>query len=72
MAAALKHIYRAVDPMAAEMALDAFKAGPWGQRYPAIVQSWRRAWPEVIPFYAFPGEVRRIGLVVTTVPKVPI
>ena len=27
---------------------------------PAIVQSWRRAWPEVIPFYAFPAEVRRI------------
>jgi transposase-like protein len=23
-------------------------------------QSWRRAWSEVIPFYAFPGEVRRI------------
>ena len=24
------------------------------------MQSWRRAWPEVIPFYAFPGDVRRI------------
>ena len=60
VAAALKDIYRAVDPMAAETALNAFEAGPWGQKYPAIVQSWRRAWPEVIPFYAFPGEVRRI------------
>ncbi|SEF62325.1 Transposase, Mutator family, partial [Methylobacterium sp. 190mf] len=28
--------------------------------YPAIAQSWRRAWGEVVPFYAFPGEVRRI------------
>lgn len=27
---------------------------------PAIAQSWRRTWGEVIPFYAFPGEVRRI------------
>jgi putative transposase len=26
----------------------------------ALVQSWRRVWPEVIPFYAFPGDVRRI------------
>ena len=60
VAAALKDIYRAVDHVAAAEALDAFEAGAWGQKYPAIVQSWRRAWPEVIPFYAFPGEVRRI------------
>ena len=60
VAAALKDIYRAVDHGAAAAALDALEAGPWGQKYPAIVQSWRRAWPEVIPFYAFPGEVRRI------------
>ena len=30
------------------------------RKYPAIAQSWRRAWSEVIPFYAFPDEVRRI------------
>ncbi len=60
MAAALKDIYRALDAAAFEAALTAFEAGAWGQRYPAIAQSWRRAWGEVIPFYAFPGEVRRI------------
>jgi putative transposase len=60
VAAALKDIYRAVDDMAGLMALEAFAAGPWGTKHPAIVQSWRRAWPEVIPFYAFPAEVRRI------------
>nr|WP_255325812.1 IS256 family transposase [Sphingobium sp. 15-1] len=57
---ALKAIYRAVDAAAAEEALTAFEASFWGQRYPAIGQSWRRAWPEVIPFFAFPDEVRRI------------
>jgi putative transposase len=57
---ALKAIYRAVDATAAEEALTAFEASFWGQRYPAIGQSWRRAWPEVIPFFAFPDEVRRI------------
>ncbi|MCC4233087.1 MULTISPECIES: IS256 family transposase [Sphingobium] len=57
---ALKTIYRAVDAAAAEEALTAFEASFWGQRYPAIGQSWRRAWPEVIPFFAFPDEVRRI------------
>jgi putative transposase len=60
VAAALKDIYRAVDATAAEAALTGFEAGPWGRKYPAIGQSWRRAWDEVIPFYAFPGDVRRI------------
>jgi putative transposase len=60
VASALKDIYRATDDLAAATALDAFEAGPWGQKYPATVQSWRRAWSEVIPFYAFPADVRRI------------
>ena len=60
LAAALKTVYRAVDADAAEKALTAFEAGPWGQRYPAIGPSWRRAWGEVIPFFAFPDDVRRI------------
>lgn len=57
---ALKAIYRAVDALSAEEALTAFEASFWGQRYAAIGQSWRREWPEVIPFFAFPEEVRRI------------
>jgi putative transposase len=60
VAAALKDVYRATDDKAGAAALEAFDQGPWGQKYPAIGQSWRRAWSEVIPFYAFPGEVRRI------------
>lgn len=51
---ALKEIYRAADADAAEKALAAFEAGPWGQRYPAIGQSWRRAWGEVISFLRVP------------------
>ncbi len=60
VATALKDIYRAVDATAAAAALDAFEAGEWGRKYPAIVQGWRRAWGEVVPFYAFPNEVRRL------------
>ena len=63
LASALKQIYRATDANAAEKALAAFDAGFWGQRYPAIGQSWRRAWSEVIPFFAFPDEVRRIVVI---------
>ncbi|MDQ2630331.1 MAG: IS256 family transposase [Actinomycetota bacterium] len=57
---ALRAIYRAKDAAAGEAALSDFEAGPWGQRYPAITQSWRRAWDRVIPFYGFPEDVRRI------------
>jgi putative transposase len=60
VAAALKDICRAVDAKAGEAALGAFEESPWGRQYPAIGQSWRRAWAEVIPFYAFAAVVRRI------------
>jgi putative transposase len=60
IAGALKTVYDAVDDKAAEAALVAFEAGPWGGKYQAIGKAWRRAWQEVIPFFAFPREVRRI------------
>ena len=60
LAAALRTIYTAPDADLAAAALETFAAGPWGQRYPAIVASWRRAWTHVIPFFAFPPDVRKV------------
>jgi putative transposase len=60
LAAQLKSIYCALDDKEAEAALTDFESGDWGKKYPAIGQIWRRAWQEIIPFYAFPKEVRRI------------
>ena len=60
LAAAIKPVYTAPSAEAAEAELDAFEAGPWGQRFPTVVAAWRRAWSRVIPFFAFPPEVRRI------------
>ena len=40
--------------------LAAFEAGLWGRKYAAFSPNWRRAWGEVVPFYAFPIEVRRL------------
>jgi len=57
---ALRAIYQAKDADAGMKALEAFEAGDWGQRYPAIALSWRRNWDHVIPFFAFPESVRRI------------
>jgi putative transposase len=60
LAAALKPIYTAVNAEAAEEELEAFAQGDWGKRFPTIAPSWRRAWDKVIPFFAFPPEVRRV------------
>jgi transposase-like protein len=60
LAAALKPVYTAPSAEAAAEALDEFERGPWGQKYPTVVASWRRAWDRVIPFFAFPPAVRRV------------
>jgi putative transposase len=60
LSAALRPIYAAPSAEAAERELAAFAAGPWGQRFPMVVRVWQTAWPHVVPFFAFPPEVRRV------------
>ena len=60
LAGAIKPIYTAVSAEAAEAALNAFEAGPWGQKLPTVVGAWRRVWDRGTPFFAFPPEVRRV------------
>ena len=60
LAAALRPIYTAPSADTAGAALDTFEQSPWGARFPTVVASWRRAWTHVIPFFAFPPEVRRV------------
>jgi putative transposase len=60
LAAAIKPIYTATSAEAAQAQLDAFEGGPWGSKFPTVVACWRRAWSHVIPFFAFPPEVRRV------------
>jgi len=60
LAAAIRPIYTAASAEAAEAELDAFERGPWGQKFPTVVAAWRRAWSHVIPFFAFPPQIRRV------------
>jgi putative transposase len=60
LAKALRPIYTAPSAEAASAALDDFARGPWGTKFPTVVASWRRAWTYVIPFFAFPPDVRRV------------
>ncbi len=58
VAADLKPIYRAVNAEAAEAALEAFDE-KWRAKYPMIAESWRARWQYIIPFLAFPAELRK-------------
>ena len=60
LAAELKAIYQAASADAAEAALTEFEQGAWGKKFPPIAQAWRRQWTQVIPFFAYPTEVRKI------------
>jgi transposase-like protein len=60
VAAALKPIYTAPTLEAALAELEEFEQGAWGQRYTPIVESWRRAWDRVIPFFTFPPAIRKV------------
>ncbi len=55
----LRPIYTAIDDDHALQALEAFDQ-KWGAQLPVITQAWRNAWEHVIPFLAFPDEVRRV------------
>jgi putative transposase len=60
LAGAIKPIYTAPSAEAAQAELEAFAHGPWGIKFPTVVAAWRRAWDKVIPFFAFPPEVRKV------------
>jgi putative transposase len=58
-AADLRLIYTASTAQEAEMHLDAF-ASKWDATHPTVSQIWRRNWERVIPFFAFPAEIRKV------------
>lgn len=60
LAAELKCIYQAVNAEAAEAALTEFEQGAWGKKFPPITAAWRRKRTQVVPFFAYPPDVRKI------------
>ena len=60
IAAALRPVYTAATVEAAQQALEAFADSDVGRRAPAVVDVWRRAWNELVPFLDLPPEIRRV------------
>lgn len=59
VAADLRTIYSAATVEEAEAKLAEFEE-KWGEAYPSIVQSWRRNWERIIPFFDYPPEIRKV------------
>jgi len=59
VAADLKRISQSATVDEAEIRLAEFEQ-QWDSAYPPIGQSWRRNWPRIIPFFAYPPEIRKV------------
>jgi putative transposase len=59
VAADLKVIYHSATAELAELHLTAF-AQKWDESHPTISQSWRRNWERIVPFFAYPAEIRKV------------
>jgi putative transposase len=57
--AALKRIYQSVAVEEATAELDQFET-EWGGQYRAVVRLWRSNWDNIIPFFQFPPEIRKV------------
>jgi transposase-like protein len=55
----LRRIYGAPTAEQAAAELDAFEE-KWAGKYASIAPAWRRAWQEVVPFFAFDPSIRKI------------
>lgn len=55
----LKKIYRSVTEEEALCELETF-ASTWDDKYPQISKSWRAHWPNLITFFNYPPDIRRV------------
>jgi len=54
----LKNIYGANTAEESEMMLERF-AEQWNKKYPTISKQWRQNWENIIPFFAWPEDIRK-------------
>ena len=59
VASDLQTIYRAATREEAELHLAAF-AERWDSQFPTISKSWRSNWERIVPFFAYPADIRRV------------
>ncbi len=55
----LKPVYKAETVEAAETALDELEE-KWGAKYPIVIKSWRKKWPNLSVYFKYPPDIRRV------------
>lgn len=55
----LQGVYKAATKEQAEQSLDQLSAS-WGQRYPKVIESWRKNWPRLSNYFQYNKDIRRI------------
>jgi len=66
VAADLRRIYQSATAEQAEMELDSF-AAKWDKTHPTISRSWRRNWDQIIPFFAYPPDIKKVIYTTNTI-----
>jgi putative transposase len=69
VAADLRTIHQSATVAEAEQRLDEFDA-QWGADYPAITQSWRRHWSNIITLFDYPPEIRKVVYVTNAIESI--
>ncbi len=62
----LKPIYQSANLGGAEQKLADF-AAKWGQKYPLVVESWKRNWLRLTRFFEYPAAIRKVVYTTNTV-----
>jgi putative transposase len=65
----LKLVYTAATEQLAEQALMDF-AQRWDKKYPTISKSWFHHWPNIITFFNFPDDIRKVIYTTNTIESV--
>lgn len=55
----LQNVYKATTIELAERSLDQLESN-WGERYPKVIESWRKNWPRLSNYFQYNKDVRRI------------
>jgi len=55
----LKRVYQALNKQAAETALDELE-NLWGDKYPIVIQSWRKKWDNLSVYFRYPEPIRKV------------
>lgn len=65
----LKLIYQSATAEQAEMELNRF-GEKWDEKFPTISRSWRRNWDQIIPFFAYPPDIRKVIYTTNTIESI--